>query len=58
MLAYLADPDHKGTRRWPLRTSSQTARASAMEKLPPSQREVLAAQDASLADVLLVFSDA
>jgi type VI secretion system protein ImpM len=58
MLAYLADPDHKGTRRWPLRTSSQTARAGAMEKLSPSQRQVLAAQDASLADVLLAFSDA
>jgi hypothetical protein len=28
-----------------------------MEKLSPSQRQVLAAQDASLADVLLVFSD-
>jgi len=58
MLAYLADPDHKGTRRWPLLTSSQTARTGAMEKLSPSQRQVLAAQDASLADVLLVFSDA
>lgn len=58
MLAYLADSDHKGTRRWPLRTSSQTARTGAMEKLSPSQLQVLAAQDASLADVLLVFSDA
>jgi len=58
MLAYLADPDHKGTRRWPLRTLSQTARTGATEKLSPSQRQVLAAQDVSLADVLLVFSDA
>jgi type VI secretion system protein ImpM len=58
MLAYLADPDHKGTRRWPLRTLSQTARTGATEKLSPSQRQVLAAQDASLADVLSAVSDA
>ena len=57
MLAYLADPDHKRTRRWPLRTSSQAARASAMENLSPAQRQVLVAEDASLADVLSVFSD-
>jgi hypothetical protein len=56
MLAYLADPDHKSTRRWPLRTSSQAARTGAMERLSPSQRELLAAEDAPLADVLSVFS--
>ena len=57
-LAYLADPDHKGTRRWPLRTSSQTARAGAKEMLSPSQRQVLAAQAASSADVLSAVFDA
>jgi len=55
MLAFLADPDHKSNRRWPLRTSSQAARAGAVEKLSPSQRQALAAEDASLADVLSVF---
>ena len=57
MLAYLADPDHKSTRRWPLRTSSQAARAGALERLSPAKREVLVAVDAPLSDVLSVFSD-
>ena len=51
MLAYLADPDHKGSRRWPLRTVSQSARANAIQKLSPTQSQVLAAENASLADV-------
>ena len=54
MLAYLADPGLKGSRRWPLRAPA--ARADAMKKLSPPQRQVLAAGDASLADVLHVFS--
>jgi type VI secretion system ImpM family protein len=57
LLAYLADPDHKNSCRWPLRTANQAALASAIEKLSPSQRQVLAAADASLADVLSVFSE-
>jgi type VI secretion system protein ImpM len=57
MLAYLADPDHKGSRRWPLRTLNQSARANAIEKLSPAQSQVLAAEDASLADVLQAFSE-
>jgi type VI secretion system protein ImpM len=56
MLAYLADPQHKGSRRWPLRTLDPSARARALEKLSPAQRRVLAAEDASLADVLQVFA--
>jgi len=56
MLPYLADPDHKGTRRWPLRTSSQPARTAALEKLSPDQRQVLVAQDVSLDNVLSAFS--
>ncbi len=58
MLAYLADPDHKGSRRWPLRTLNQSARVNAAEKLSPAQKQVLSAGDASLADVLLAFSEA
>ena len=58
MLAYLADPDHKGSRRWPLWTLSQAARAGAVDRLSPAQRQALAAEDASLADVLSAFSEA
>jgi type VI secretion system protein ImpM len=53
MLAYLADPDHKGSRRWPLCT--HVACGNAVDKLSLAQRQVLAAGDASLADVLHVF---
>jgi type VI secretion system protein ImpM len=56
LLAYLADPEHKGSRRWPLRTLDQSARAKALEKRSPAQRRVLLAEDASLADVLQVFA--
>jgi hypothetical protein len=58
MLAYLADPEHKGSRLWPLRTPNQSARSDALERLSPPQRQVLAAGDASLADVLQLFSQA
>ena len=56
MVAYLADPERKGSRLWPLRTLDQRARANAMGKLSPVQKQVLAAMDASLADILQVFS--
>ncbi len=56
MLAYLADSEHKGSRRWPLRTLDPSARAKALEKLSPAQRRVLRNGDASLADVLQVFA--
>jgi hypothetical protein len=58
MLAYLADPDHKSSRRWPLCTLSQTARVGAADKLSAAQRQVLAAEDTSLADIVAGFSDA
>jgi type VI secretion system protein ImpM len=57
MLAYWADPDHKSSRRWPLHTVNQAARAGASEKLSAAQRQILAAADASLAEVLSVFSE-
>ena len=56
MLAYLADPDRKNSRLWPLRTLDPGARAHAMEKLSPAQGRVLAAGEASLADVLHAFA--
>jgi type VI secretion system ImpM family protein len=58
MLAYLVDPAHEGSHRWPLRTLDPVARAKALEKLSPGQRRVLAAGDASLADVLQIFAEA
>jgi hypothetical protein len=53
MLAYLADPDHKSSRRWPLRTSSQARARTRWRSCRQPRRQVLAAEDASLADVLL-----
>jgi hypothetical protein len=53
LLAYLADPDRKNSRLWSLRTLDP--RADAMEKLSLPQKQVLAAGDASLADVLQLF---
>jgi hypothetical protein len=55
LVAYLADPEQKNSRRWPLRTLDQRARANAIEKLSPVQTQILAAGDASLADVLQAF---
>jgi len=56
MLAYLANPDHKGSRRWPLRTHDPKAGVNALQALPLAQGQVLAAGDASLADVLQLFA--
>jgi type VI secretion system ImpM family protein len=58
MLAYLADPEHEGSHRWPLRTTDPSARLKAMEELSPGQRRVLAAGNAPLADVLQIFAEA
>ncbi len=58
MLAYLADPEYEGSHRWPLRTLDPAARVKALEKLSPGQRRVLAAGDASLAEVLQIFAEA
>jgi len=56
MLAYLANPDHKGSRRWPLRTHDPKAGVNALDVLPGPSRQVLASGTASLADVLHVFA--
>jgi type VI secretion system protein ImpM len=58
MLAYLANPEHEGSHRWPLRTLDPAARVKALQKLSPGQRRVLAAGDASLAEVLQMFAEA
>jgi hypothetical protein len=57
MLAYLANPDHKSSRRWPLHTLSQTAHTNALEHLSPAQARVLASEETSLAEVLIAFSE-
>jgi len=56
ILAYLADPDHKSSRCWPLRTHDPKAGVNALQTLPLPQGQVLAAGDASLADVLQLFA--
>jgi type VI secretion system ImpM family protein len=56
MLAYLADPDHKGSRRWPLRPLDPKAGVNALQTLPGPERQALASGTASLADVLQLFA--
>jgi type VI secretion system ImpM family protein len=56
MLAYLADPDHKSSRRWPLRTLEPKAGVDALQALRGPERQVLASGTASLADVLQLFA--
>jgi type VI secretion system ImpM family protein len=55
MLAYLANPEHKGARYWPLRTNNVAANEKAEHALSPAQAQVLAAGDVSLAAVLAAF---
>jgi len=55
MLAYLANPEHKGQRLWPLRTSNTAASEKAAQALTPAQARLLASGQASLADVLATF---
>jgi hypothetical protein len=56
MLAYLADPDHKSSHCWPLRTHDPKAGVNALDVLPGPNRQVLASGTASLADVLQLFA--
>jgi len=55
MLAYLANPQHKGQRYWPLHTSSVAAMEKAVQSLSPTQAQLLGSGQASLADVLATF---
>jgi type VI secretion system ImpM family protein len=55
MLAYLANPEHKGSRFWPLHTTNTAASEKAVSGLSPAQSQLLASGGASLAEVLAVF---
>ncbi len=55
MLAYLANPEHKGSRFWPLHTTNTAASEKAVGALTPAQCQLLASGGASLAEVLAVF---
>jgi type VI secretion system ImpM family protein len=52
LLAYLANPQHRASRFWPLRTDSTAAIATAMQALTPDQRRAIDEPATSL-DVLL-----
>ncbi len=55
MLAFLANPDHKSQRYWPLRTSNTAANEKAIQALPPALSQLLSSGQASLAGVLATF---
>jgi type VI secretion system ImpM family protein len=55
MLAYLANPEHKGSRYWPLRTNNMAANEKAEHALSPAQTQLLAGGEVSLAAVLASF---
>jgi type VI secretion system ImpM family protein len=55
MLAYLANPEHKGQRFWPLHTNVVAANEKAVQALTPAQAQLLGSGQASLADVLATF---
>jgi len=55
MLAYLANPAHKGSRFWPLRTSNLAANEKAEQALTSAQTQLLAAGEVSLAAVAAAF---
>ena len=55
MLAFLANPEHKSQRFWPLRTNSVAANEKAVQALSPAQSQLLGSGQASLADVLETF---
>ncbi len=58
MLAYLANPEHKSSRFWPLRTNNMAANEKAEQSLSPGQVQLLAGGDVSLATVLAAFGAA
>jgi len=56
LLAFLANPDHKSQRYWPLRTNNATANEQAVHALPTPLSQLLASGQASLAGVLETFA--
>ncbi len=55
MLAFAANPEHKSSRYWPLRTSNAAANEKALAALSPAQTQLLSGGDVSLAAVLAGF---
>ena len=55
MIAFLANPEHKAQRFWPLRTTNVAANEKAVQALTPAQSQLLGSGQASLADVLATF---
>jgi type VI secretion system ImpM family protein len=56
MIAYLANPEHKASRYWPLKTNNIAANEKAEQSLSPAQVQLLATGEVSLAAVLAAFS--
>lgn len=55
-LAYLANPAHRSTRLWPLRTAVASAAEQALAALMPEQRRTIEDPAASLGDLASVFA--
>jgi type VI secretion system ImpM family protein len=55
MLAFVANPEHKNSRYWPLRTNNIAANEKAVQSLSPEQAQLLTGGDVSLASVLSGF---
>ena len=56
ILAYLANPEHKSSRYWPLRTNSPAANVKAGQGLSAEQQRLLGSGQVSLAGVLAAFT--
>jgi type VI secretion system protein ImpM len=54
-LAYLANPRHRSTKLWPLRTSVATAAEEALKALPAEQRRLVENPGATLGDLATAF---
>jgi hypothetical protein len=55
-LAYLANPRHRGTRLWPLRTTVASAADQALASLTAEQRRAVEDPSASLGDLASIFA--
>jgi type VI secretion system ImpM family protein len=55
-LAYLANPGHRSTRLWPLRTGVASAAEQALAALMPEQRRTIEDPAASLGDLAAAFA--
>ncbi|MBN2573012.1 MAG: type VI secretion system-associated protein TagF [Deltaproteobacteria bacterium] len=55
LLAFVANPEHKSQRYWPLHTDVPAANEKAVQSLTPAQSQLLASGQASLAGVLATF---